>query len=66
MLFQVKTRVSLKYSVTDGSCSFKYIESSDVIVVTSFRFSYVAVHVKKDEMIAERLDVQIWKTRILI
>ena len=59
--------------------SIKYFESSDVIVVkkynllkaywkfTSFCYSYVLIGVKKDEMVAECLDVQqIEHTRILI
>ena len=59
--------------------SIKYFESSDVIVVkkysllkaywkfTSFCYSDVLIGVKKDEMVAECLDVQqIEQTKILI
>ena len=34
--------------------------------LTSFRYSYVLARVKKEKMMAERLDIQIGQTRIQI
>ena len=57
------------------SYSFKYLESSDVIVVKKksllkgYLFSlllYSNLCLKKDKMVVERLDVQIEQRRILI